>query len=112
MNRRHFFTVSAVPLVAMAAPRLLSPALAQSALFDRSVVRQMARDLASKAFKAPDNKLPDNLKGLDYDRYRAIRFSPEGSLWHGEKLPFEVQFFHRGFIYANRVDVYEQRPSE
>lgn len=28
-------------------------------------------------------------------------------MWHGEKLPFEVQFFHRGFFYKNRVDVYE-----
>ena len=31
------------------------------------VVRQMARDLASKPFKASDNKLPDNLKDLGYD---------------------------------------------
>ena len=67
----------------------------------------MARDLAGKAFKAPDNKLPDNLKDLDYDRYRAIRFLPERALWRGEKLPFEAQFFHRGFFYSNRVDIFE-----
>ncbi len=67
----------------------------------------MARDLASKAYKAPDNKLPDKLKDLDYDRYRMIRFSPERALWRGQKLPFEVQFFHRGFFYTNRVDIYE-----
>src|SRR3981081_1248042 len=67
----------------------------------------MARDTASKPFKAPDDKLPDNLKDLDYDHYRGIRFSPERALWHGEKLPFEVQFFHRGFFYANRVDIFE-----
>jgi glucans biosynthesis protein len=48
----------------------------------------MARDLAGKSFQAPDNKLPDNLKDLDYDRYRAIRFLPERALWRGEKLPF------------------------
>jgi glucans biosynthesis protein len=86
---------------------LLTPAKAQPAPFDRSIVRQMAREAASKPFKAPDNKLPDNLKDLDYDHYRAIRFSPDRALWHGEKLPFEVQFFHRGFFYANRVDIYE-----
>jgi glucans biosynthesis protein len=91
----------------MAAPRLFSPASAQTAPFDRSIVRQMARDLASKAFKAPDNKLPDSLKDLDYDHYRMIRFSPERALWRGEKLPFEAQFFHRGFFYTNRVDIYE-----
>lgn len=86
---------------------MVASALAQPVPFDRSVVRQMARDLAGKSFKAPDNKLPDNLKDLDYDRYRAIRFLPERALWRGEKLPFEAQFFHRGFFYANRVDIYE-----
>lgn len=75
--------------------------------FDPSVVRQLARDVASKAFKSPDNKLPDTLKNLDYDKYRALRFIPENALWHGEKLPFEVQFFHRGSLYANRVDIFE-----
>ena len=72
----------------------------------------MARDLAGKAFKAPDNKLPDNLKDLDYDRYRAIRFLPERALWRGEKLPFEAQFFHRGFFYTNRVDIYEVKDGQ
>jgi len=67
----------------------------------------MARDLAGKSFKAPDNKLPDSLKDLDYDRYRAIRFLPERSLWRGENLRFEAQFFHRGFFYTNRVDIFE-----
>jgi glucans biosynthesis protein len=95
-----------LPLASMARG-LLTPAQAQAVPFDRAIVRQMARDAAAKPFKAPDSKLPDNLKDLDYDHYRAIRFLPERALWRGEKLPFEVQFFHRGFFYANRVDIYE-----
>jgi periplasmic glucans biosynthesis protein len=91
----------------MAASGALSSAHAEPAAFDRSIVRQMARDLASKPFKAADEKLPESLKDLDYDHYRAIRFLPDHALWHGEKLPFEVQFFHRGFFYKNRVDIYE-----
>src|SRR5947208_2877887 len=67
----------------------------------------MARDLASKPYKAPSEKLPDNLANIDYDHYRAIRFLPERALWRGEKLPFEAQFFHRGFFYKNRVDIFE-----
>jgi glucan biosynthesis protein len=47
------------------------------------------------------------LKDLDYDHYRQIRFLPEHALWHGERLTFEVQFFHRGFFYAPRIDIYE-----
>jgi glucans biosynthesis protein len=107
VNRRHFLAASALPLVSIAAPGLLTFARAQPVPFDRSVARQMARDLAGKSFKAPDNKLPDNLKDLDYDRYRAIRVLPERALWRGEQQPFEAQFFHRGFFYANRVDIYE-----
>jgi periplasmic glucans biosynthesis protein len=108
LNRRDFLQVSAaLPLVASTARGLLTRAQAQSAPFDRSIVRQMARDAAGKPFKAPDSKLPDHLNDLDYDHYRAIRFLPDRALWRGEKLPFEVQFFHRGFFYKNRVDVYE-----
>lgn len=112
MNRRHFLAASAVPLATMAAPGFFNSSRAEQAPFDRSVVRQMARDLAGKAYKAPENKLPDNLKDLDYDRYRSIRFSPERALWHGEKLPFEAQFFHRGFFYTNRVDIYEVKDGQ
>ena len=108
MNRRDFLQVSAALSLASSTARgFIVPAQAQSVPFDRSVVRQMARDAASKPYKAPDAKLPDNLKDLDYDRYRAIRFLPEHALWRNEKLPFQAQFFHRGFFYANRVDLYE-----
>jgi hypothetical protein len=42
----------------------------------------MARDIASKPFKGQDNKLPDNLKDLDYDHYRASAdcFSQSGTI--------------------------------
>jgi len=107
VNRRDFLAASALPLVTGVASGLLSAAHAQPAPFDRSIVRQIARDLASKPYKAPSEKLPDNLANIDYDHYRAIRFLPERALWRGEKLPFEAQFFHRGFFYKNRVDIFE-----
>jgi glucans biosynthesis protein len=74
--------------------------------FDANVVRQAARDLAAKPYQAPDRKLPDALSKLDYDQYRAIRFRPDRALWRGG-LPFQVEFFHRGFLYLDRVDVFE-----
>jgi periplasmic glucans biosynthesis protein len=108
LNRRLFLqAAAALPFASSSAGGVASPARAESAAFDRAIVRQSARDAASKPFKAPDSKLPDSLKNLDYDHYRAIRFFPEHALWRGEKLPFEVQFFHRGFYYAPRVDIYE-----
>jgi glucans biosynthesis protein len=108
LNRRRFLQAAAsLPLASSAASGIIMPARADSTPFDRSIVRQLAREAAGKPFKAADTKLPDNLKNLDYDHYRAIRFLPERALWHGEKLPFEVQFFHRGFFYTPRVDIYE-----
>lgn len=108
MNRRRFLqTAAAIPLVSSSAGALIVPAQADASPFDRSIVRQLARDAATKPYKAPDTKLPDNLKNLDYDHYRQIRFLPERALWRSEKLPFEVQFFHRGFFYAPRIDIYE-----
>ena len=81
------------------------PPNAQS--FDSQTVRTMARALGATAFQSPDAKLPDALAKLTYDAYRSIRFDPAQSLWHGAGLPFEAQFFHRGSLYANRVDLYE-----
>jgi glucans biosynthesis protein len=107
LNRRRFLQAAAsLPLISSSQRGFISPARADSAPFDRSIVRQMARDAASRPYKAPDTKLPENLKNLDYDHYRQIRFLPERALWRREKLPFEVQFFHRGFFFAPKVDIY------
>src|SRR5262249_21570663 len=77
------------------------------AAFNNLTVRQLARDLAQKPYQAPASKLPPELKDLNYDQYRAIRFLPERAWWRADHLPFEIQFFHRGFFYANRVDIFE-----
>jgi glucans biosynthesis protein len=79
---------------------------AKDAPFDANAVRGMARQLASQPFKKPDKSLPSELQNLDYDHYRSIRFRPDRALWRGEDLPFQVQLFHRGFIYTDRVDIF------
>jgi periplasmic glucans biosynthesis protein len=108
LNRRSFLQAAASITIAAPAGRgLISPAKAEAVPFDRSFVRKLARDAANTPYKAPDTKLPDTLKKLDYDHYRQIRFLPERALWRDEKLPFQVQFFHRGFFYEPRVDIYE-----
>jgi periplasmic glucans biosynthesis protein len=75
--------------------------------FDAQTVRNQARQLAQAAYKEPDKTLPKELADLSYDAHRAIRFKPELALWRTEGLPFQVQFFHRGFIFNDRVDVFE-----
>lgn len=105
MNRRQLLAASAAASAAAVLPR---SAVAQTpAPFSTSTVRDIARALATKPFVPPDEKLPDALKNLDYDQYRSIRFTPDKALWRGEKLPFEVQFFHRGFFYKNKVDIFQ-----
>ena len=66
----------------------------------------MARALAQAPFKVPDKSIPADLKGIGYDQYRSIRFRRDKALWRGEGLPFQVEFFHRGFIFEDRVQVY------
>jgi glucans biosynthesis protein len=99
----------ALSVAGLVAPPALRTALAADAdgtPFDGGTVRNIARDLSGKPFQPPDSKLPDVLAKLGYDEYRDIRFDPGHAIWHGQNLPFEVQLFHRGFIYKDKVDIY------
>src|SRR3954464_7744875 len=82
-------------------------ASAEPTPFDRDTVRRLARERAAGPYGAPDPKLPDAIAKLNYDAYRNIRFDPAQALWRGAGLQFEVQFFHRGWLYPDRVDMYE-----
>jgi len=75
--------------------------------FDAATVRNLARDLAQRPWQAPDATLPDELKNLDYQAYRSIRFDPGHALWKGQGLRFTAEFFHRGFLYKEAVKLFE-----
>ena len=74
-------------------------------------VGNRARALAAQPYKAPSVKLPAELRDLDYDAYRDIRFRPEKALWRDEKLPFEVMFFHQGRTVTDPVRINVVEPS-
>jgi glucans biosynthesis protein len=84
-----------------------SAAPEQPQRFDAAMVRDMAHQLAQKPYKAPDATLPDELKNLDYQAFRSIRFDPKQALWADQKLRFTAEFFPRGFLYKDRIDVFE-----
>ncbi|MBR0800934.1 glucan biosynthesis protein G [Bradyrhizobium jicamae] len=107
MNRRQLLRASAVVSAAAVLPRVGATDSPPEGTFGPSTVRELARGLAAKSFEPPDEKLPDALNDLNYDQYRSIRFRPERALWRDENLPFQAQFFHRGFFYKNRVDLFE-----
>jgi periplasmic glucans biosynthesis protein len=95
-------------VTAKADPARADPAKADVGTpFNNLTVRQLARDLAQKPYRGPASKLPPEIKDLSYDQYRAIRFLPERAWWRADHLPFEIQFFHRGFFYTDRVDLFE-----
>lgn len=65
---------------------------------------KVALSLADKPYEEDADTLPESLTSLTYDQYRAIRFDPGKALWR-EQSPFEIQFFHPGFIFRNRVKI-------
>jgi glucans biosynthesis protein len=80
---------------------------ADAAPFDGATVRNMARQLALQPYKPAENTLPAPFKNLDFDAYRGIRFDPEKAFWRGQGRKFTAQFFHRGYIYPDRVNIFE-----
>lgn len=70
-------------------------------------VAERAQKLAQAAYQKPARSVPKALEQLSYDQYRDIRFKPEKSLWRGQKLPFEVAFFHQGLFFGSPVKIHE-----
>lgn len=104
MIDRRDFLIGATMMAATAATGVRAADEGQP--FDAGTVRNLARALAARPFKAAESGLPSELQKLSYDDYRNIRFNADRSLWRGQGLPFEVQFLHRGFLFAERVDIH------
>ncbi|HEU4622445.1 MAG TPA: glucan biosynthesis protein D, partial [Burkholderiaceae bacterium] len=75
--------------------------------FDYAWLKGQARALATTPYQAPNIELPAALAKLDYDGFQSIRFKPDQALWAKDDLRFHVQFFHRGFLFKERVRIFE-----
>lgn len=73
--------------------------------FSRNAVVELARKLSRQPHQKPDTSLPEQLQELSYREYHSIRFNPDRALWAGSGLPFQMQLFHRGFFYRERIDI-------
>lgn len=73
---------------------------------DFSVIEQKAREQAAQPYSPQESALPPFLSNLSYDQYRDIRYKPEATLWQEEGLPFQLQFFHRGFMFKEQVTIH------
>jgi glucans biosynthesis protein len=106
--RRVFLGATAsLPLLAAADHAVAADPASASSPFDGATVRNLARQLALQPYKAQDNTLPAPFKDLDFDAYQGIRFDPSKALWRGQGRRFTAQFFHRGYIYHDRVAIFE-----
>ena len=112
MRRRELFPlfsgIFAFAPAALSEPAQSTPADPPPAdtAFDAATVRNLARALALKPYQAPDSSLPDQLKDLKYSDYQTLRFDKTKALWRGASK-FSVEFFHRGFLFKDRVDFFE-----
>ncbi|MGY1519229.1 glucan biosynthesis protein [Luteimonas sp. A482] len=108
MHRRQLIAAAtSLPLLlCLPLRQALAATPAASAPFDRDTVAALARELASRAFVPPVRVLPAQLDAIAYDQYRDYRFRPERALWRDEGLPFQVQLFHRGFLFKDRVEMH------
>jgi glucans biosynthesis protein len=73
-------------------------------------VAARAKALAAAPYNKPAAAIPKTIKGMTYDQFRDIRFQPDRALWRNAKLPFELMFFHRGWLYEDAVTVHEVAP--
>jgi glucans biosynthesis protein len=94
--------------LALIATLLLTGVEARAFSFDDVAAR--AKTLAAAPYHKPAASLPKTLKGIGYDQYRDIRFRPDRALWRDAKLPFELMFFHRGWLYEDPVTIHEVGP--
>ena len=70
-------------------------------------VRSLAAVDVKTPYQAPTDDLPARLGALTYDDYRNLRVRPPLALWRDDGLPFQLQFFHRGGLFREKVTIHE-----
>lgn len=75
--------------------------------FGPDTVARLARALAARPYIPPDTHIPAKLASIDYGDYANLHFQADKALWRAQGLPFQVQFFPRGYLYNARIDIFE-----
>ena len=80
---------------------------ASDEMFDFETLRYRAKMLAARAYAPRATTVPEALRKLSYDEYRLITFSGDQAWWRRDGLPYQLQFFHPGFVHQKSVQVFE-----
>ena len=75
--------------------------------FSFDLLTEWMRARAAEEYQAPPTDLPGPFAELDYDGYRHIQFDIERARWSQEGDQFRVHAFHPGWLYSERVDLFE-----
>ena len=113
MRRRDFIqavgtiaVVTSLPALRHAGAAKPVASSANATAFTAAEVQKYARELAAKPFVPLKIDLPKAWQQLRYDQYRDIHFKRERAFWASEGVPFQVELFHRGFLFKEPVTVY------
>jgi glucans biosynthesis protein len=79
----------------------------KAAAFDFVQVESMARDYAASPYVSHLGEAGTYYKNLGYDQYTDIRYEKQKALWRDLGLPFEIEFFHPGSLFAKTVTINE-----
>ncbi len=95
-------------LLALLGLLALAPfARAADETLDFEMLRFRAKQLAAKPYAPRPSTVPQSLRELSYDDYRRITFNPAQTWGRREQLPYQLQFFHPGFVHTRSVQVFE-----
>ena len=86
---------------------LAAAARAAGELFDFETLRFRAKMLAANPHVPRPATVPEALRRLTYDEYRLITFDEEQTRWRRENVPFQLQYFHPGFVHDHAVQLNE-----
>jgi glucans biosynthesis protein len=128
-RRREFlqYALAGVATPVLAGVSAVSPALAQNGSpppaepssaatetpvlksFNAQSVTGLARELASRPYRAPSQELSDFFSKLDYEQYLEIRRKADRFIWRDDNIGFAIEPLHRGSIYSGQmlIDVVE-----
>ena len=109
MQRRDFLK-SAIALTAASFPvqdLFAAPPPLPGQPFDYAWLKGHARYMASTPYVPPSKDLPESLTRLSYDEFQSIHTRPERALWADKGLNFQMQFFHLGRSFRERVKINE-----
>lgn len=68
-------------------------------------VKAQAAMLARRPFQSAPAQ-PEGLRRLTFDQYRAIAFRQERALWRDAGVPFQTEFYPRGYLFCDKIEIF------